>query len=173
MKRVMIIGCPGSGKTTLSHEIAKILRLPLYHLDLVMWQENWTAVPYQEFIAEQNKIIATESWVVDGNFTKSIPARIMASDTIVFLDVPRFICLYRLLKRYVKYFGKNRPDMGGGNKEAIKWAQFKFVMTYPRTKVYGFLKEVPSDKRLFILRSHQDTKNMLAEMRARVTKKSV
>ena len=95
MKRIIVIGCPGSGKTTLSKALAEKLSLPLIHLDKIQWQGNWECIRREEFdnilIDEMKK----PQWIIDGNYNRTIPMRLKHCDTVIYLDYPTHICFFR------------------------------------------------------------------------------
>lgn len=93
MKKIMIIGCGGSGKTTLAKQLSQELNLPLFHLDNYFWQPGWQEAPYDEFIEKQYELIMKDSWIIDGNYTRSLSIRLREADTIIFLDISRWRCL--------------------------------------------------------------------------------
>lgn len=102
MKRILIIGCSGSGKTTLAKTLSKQLNLPLYHLDDYIWHPGWVQRDFNEFSQEIWDLCAQESWIMDGTYTRTLSARIVYADTIIFLDLSRWLCMWRVVKRYVQ-----------------------------------------------------------------------
>lgn len=113
MKRIMIIGSCGSGKTTLSKQLHKILNLPLIHLDQINWRDNWTTVGREEFDSQLKQEIEKPAWIIDGNYNRTIPLRLEKCDTVIYLDYPRFTYVLGIIKRVVTGYGKSRDDMGG------------------------------------------------------------
>ncbi|MBQ8249953.1 MAG: adenylate kinase [Clostridia bacterium] len=107
MKKVIVIGCPGSGKSRLSREMHKITGLPLYHLDMMFWRADRTTVPREEFRAELRRVIDTDEWIIDGNYGSTMQMRMEACDTVIFLDFPTDVCLAGIEERR----GKPRDDM--------------------------------------------------------------
>lgn len=107
MERVMVIGCPGSGKSTLSRVLHKKTGLPLYHLDMMNWNSNGTTVGKSVFRERLYEIIQKEKWIIDGNYGSTIEIRLQACDTVIFLDYPLEICLDGVKAR----IGKERADM--------------------------------------------------------------
>ena len=107
MKRVIIIGCPGSGKSTLSIQLAKITGLPLCHLDNVFWNADKTTISKEEFAEKLKEILKGEEWILDGNFASTMEMRLQRVDTAIFLDYPTELCLESVRGR----IGKFRPDI--------------------------------------------------------------
>lgn len=107
MKRVMVIGCPGSGKSTLSRELHKITGLPLFCLDMMYWNPDRTKVDKAVFRKSLFDVLLTDEWIIDGNYGSTMEQRMQVCDTVIFLDYPLRVCLDGVLERR----GKERPDM--------------------------------------------------------------
>lgn len=107
MKRVLVIGCPGSGKSTLARKLQKILRLPLYYLDMLNWNADGTTVPREAFRQRLDEVIGKDRWIIDGNYGSTMEQRMKACDTVIFLDFPLDVCLGGIKERK----GRPRPDM--------------------------------------------------------------
>lgn len=114
MKKIILIGSGGAGKSTLAKEMGAKLNLDVYHLDALFWQPNWVAVTREEQKQIQHELVKKEEWLIDGNYGGTMDIRIVAADTIIFLDIKRNICIYRALKRMIMYRNKVRTDMGPG-----------------------------------------------------------
>ena len=98
MKKIVLIGSGGSGKSTLARQLGERLKIKVYHLDALFWKPNWVGVPKDEQTKVQNDLVKKESWIIDGNYGGTMDIRLNAADTIIFLDIPRTICLYRAFK---------------------------------------------------------------------------
>ncbi|MDA3874703.1 MAG: DNA topology modulation protein, partial [Kiritimatiellae bacterium] len=140
MKRIMLIGSGGAGKSTLAREMGEILDLPVIHLDRLHWKPNWESTPKEEWGALQEKICAEPEWIIDGNYGATMKLRLAACDTIVFLDLPRWLCLLRVVKRFLTYRGKSRPDMTEGCEERFDRAFLLWIWRYRKDKRPGILK---------------------------------
>ena len=107
MKRVLVIGCPGSGKSTFARALQSATGLPLYYLDMLNWNADKTTVDRQVFIDRLNKILPCDEWIIDGNYSSTMELRMVACDTVIFLDYPLDVCLDGIRERR----GKPRSDM--------------------------------------------------------------
>lgn len=107
MKKVMVIGCPGSGKSTFSRALQKRTNLPLFYLDRMNWKPDRTTVEREVFLARLQAVLQQEEWIIDGNYASTMELRLRACDTVIFLDYPTQVCLDGIRERQ----GKPRPDM--------------------------------------------------------------
>ena len=107
MKKVIIIGCPGSGKSTFARGLAERTGLPLFHLDMLYWNADKTTVPKEVFRARLKEILAKDEWIIDGNYASTMEWRMEKCDTVFFLDMPVETCLEGVESRR----GKPRTDM--------------------------------------------------------------
>ncbi|MBO5728117.1 MAG: adenylate kinase [Oscillospiraceae bacterium] len=107
MKKVIVIGCPGSGKSTFSKALHQITGIPLFHLDMMFWNADKTSVEKSVFLERLSKTLQNSEWIVDGNYASTMELRIQACDTVIFLDYPLEVCLNGIEQRK----GKIRSDM--------------------------------------------------------------
>ena len=130
MQRVLIIGSPGAGKSTLSHAVAARTGLPLYHMDRIHWLAGWVERDRDEGLAEVKQVLAQKRWIIDGNYGSSLPLRIERADTVVWLDYPTWRCLGRALKRWWRHRGQTRPDMTEGCPERLDMEFFLYILMF-------------------------------------------
>jgi adenylate kinase family enzyme len=132
VERVLVIGSPGAGKSTLAAEVARLSGLPLVHLDRLHWKPGWVESGQEEFDARLAEAIAAPRWVIDGNYGRTLPLRLTRADTVVWLDFPAWLCLARIVRRALRYRGKVRPDMAEGCPEQMSWEFFSYTARFPR-----------------------------------------
>ncbi|WP_428682333.1 topology modulation protein [Sphingopyxis sp.] len=132
MDRVLVIGPCGAGKSTLSTELGERLALPVHHIDQLNWRPGWVEGGKEELQAKLDEIIAGDRWLIDGNYGGTMTARLARADTVVYLDYPVRLCLWRLLRRIRTYRGRTRPDMTEGCPERFDLAFFFYVMNWNR-----------------------------------------
>ncbi len=156
MKRILVIGTGGSGKTTVARRLAQRTGLPLIHLDALYWRSGWQPTPADEWRATVQSLISRDAWIIDGNYGGTLGVRLAACDTVVFLDLPRLVCLWRVLKRQVRHLGQVRPELAPGCRERLTWDFIWWIWTYPsrrRGEVLKRLAALDQEKRVAILRS--------------------
>ena len=163
MKKIMIIGSPGSGKTTLSLKLASITGLPLVHLDKLFWRDNWTHVSREDFDTQLFKAVSQKEWIIDGNYGRTLDVRLNYADTVIFLDYNRFVCLFRVFKRTLLSFGKSRFDMGDGCPERFDFSFMKYVWNFDKNSIYKKLNEI-EDKNVIIIKNNSSLKKFLKEL---------
>ena len=168
IKKVVIIGSGGSGKSTFAKKLSEKINIKVYHLDALFWKPNWVGVPKDEQAKVQNDLVKTESWIIDGNYGGTMDIRLNAADTIIFLDIPRTICVYRAFKRMIQYRNKTRPDMGEGCEERFSFEFFKWIWEYPKTKkpkILDKLEQLSKEKEVIIFKSSNEVDNFLEKLK--------
>lgn len=151
MKRAMIIGCPGSGKSTFARALRDKTGLPLHYLDRMNWNADRTTVPEDVFMARLQDAIRQDEWIIDGNYGGTIDLRIRVCDTVFFLDYPMEVCLAGVAARR----GKQRPDMPWV--EIEEDASFvEFIRNYAsdsRPKILALLEKYAKEKNIIVFHS--------------------
>ena len=107
MKRVIIIGCPGAGKSTFARKLAAKIGLPLYYLDMIWHRADRTVIGREEFDRQLDNILKKEEWIIDGNYARTLPLRLAHCDTVFFFDLPLEVCIDGAKSR----LGQERVDM--------------------------------------------------------------
>ncbi len=133
MKRVAIIGCSGTGKSTLARRLHEKTGLSVIHLDREFWREGWV---FDNSESNINRVIERfneeDEWIVDGNYARTMDARFTRADTVFFFDYPTHICLWRVFWRVWRNKGNDRPDCANGCPERFNWEFFLFVWSFRR-----------------------------------------
>jgi adenylate kinase family enzyme len=169
MKRVVVVGSGGSGKSTFSRELGEITGLPVIHLDALYWKPNWITTPSDEWADIVRREVEKPVWIMDGNFGGTRETRMKGADTIIVLDLPRWLCMYRIFKRLAIFYNKRRPDMAEGCNEKVDLEFISWVWNYKRTSRVRLLKELEqhSAKNVVILKSRREVTEFLDKMRFR------
>ena len=156
MKRVAVIGSGGAGKSVFSRELGDRTGLPVVHLDREFWRPGWDPTPDEAWEARVRELVAADRWVMDGNYSGTMLIRFERADTVIFLDVPRALCVASALWRSARYRGDSRPDMTEGNKERLDLEFLKWIWSYPRAKrpsILARLAALPPTTRVIRLTS--------------------
>lgn len=153
MKKIMVIGCPGSGKSTLSVALQKRTGIPLYHLDMMYWNPDKTTVEKSVFLGRLSAVLEGDAWILDGNYASTMELRLAACDTVIFLDYPQEVCLCGIRERR----GKPRSDMPWVETEED--AEFiRFIKNFgeqQRPQIIELFGKYP-DKNYIILSSREE-----------------
>lgn len=142
-QRILVLGSGGSGKSTLARQLGDRLKLPVIHLDIHYWSHGWRPTPEEEWVARVQQLVQGERWVMDGNFSGSLPLRLARCDAVVFLDVSRGVCVRSVLLRWLRYRFAQRPDLPEGCPEKIDLDFLSWVWNFPersRPKVLEALR---------------------------------
>src|SRR5881628_3369441 len=164
MNRVLVIGTGGTGKTTLARRLAERTGLPLIHLDLLYWRPGWQPTPNDEWRQTVERLITAEKWIIDGNYGGTLDLRLAACDTVLFLDIPRLVCLWRVLKRQLLHRGTPRAELPSGCVERLSWEFVNWIWTYParrRPAILRRLHELSAEQAVQVLRSTKEMEGFL------------
>ncbi len=161
MNKIIVIGCPGSGKSTFSRELHQKTSIPLYHLDMMYWNANKTTVERSIFLERLSSVIQKTRWIIDGNYGSTMEMRVAACDTVIFLDYPLDICLAGIKER----IGKPRSDMPWTETEED--TEFiEFIKSYneqQKPKVLTLLEKYDG-KNIVILTSRGEANEFLSKL---------
>ena len=166
MRRVLIIGNSGGGKSTLARRLGEKLGLPIIHLDVLFWQPGWVESDDDAFRARTAEALTAPAWVCDGNFGGTWDLRMPLADTIVWIDKPAWLCLIRAIWRVVQYRDGDRPDMAEGCRESVDLAFYHFIWTYDREvrpKLEAALAEHGAQAHVVRLKSDREIAAFLAQ----------
>ena len=169
MRKVLVIGSGGSGKSTFSRSLGTLLGLEVIHLDSLYWSAGWVEMPKPDWRKTVEGLLNRTGWIIDGNYSGTLEMRIEACDTVVFLDLSRLVCVWRLLKRAVLYRNQRRPDMAEGCPERLNLDFVKWVWGYrkrSRPKVVSLLEA--TSKQVIWLQSPTEVKRFLVAIRSTV-----
>lgn len=130
-RRILVIGVSGGGKSTLSQKIAERLSLTYISFDRdIFWMPGWKERPRTEQREIIVEMVAKERWIMDGSNPSSFDLRLPRADLIIWMRISRLVCIWSVLKRWIKFFGRTRPEMAPGCMEKIDWEFVRFIWTY-------------------------------------------
>lgn len=165
MQRVLVIGSPGAGKSTLATAIARRTGLPLIHLDRLHWHAGWVEADRAEWEPEVRAVVARDKWVIDGNYGGTLALRLARADTAIWLDFPAWLCLWRIVRRAIRYRGRTRPDMADGCPERLSWEFFAYTARFPWAGRDRIVRALPGFAGTLVrLRTPAEAARWLAEL---------
>lgn len=167
MKRILIIGSGGSGKSTLSQRLGALLHLPVVHLDAHFWNPGWVEKEPEEWDGIVHQLLHEPAWIMDGNYGRTMDLRIEKADLVVYLDMPRLLCMYRIVKRRFMYHNRSRPDMREGCHEKLDWPFVKWVWQYrkrSRDATLERLERAAAGRKVVILKSRREVQDFLRKL---------
>jgi adenylate kinase family enzyme len=132
IQNIMIVGCGGSGKSTLAKMLSERMGLPVIHMDHLYWESGWRKREQDEINKLVAKAIADDGWIFEGNNSQSFFLRVPSTDLIIWLDFPRYLCIWRVLKRLLQFYGRQRPDLPQGCYDRVSWEFLKWVWHYKK-----------------------------------------
>lgn len=164
MERVLIIGCGGSGKSTLALKLGKKTGLPVVHLDQIYWSPgNWEHLEKEDFDRILKMELEKPSWILDGNFNRTLELRLEKCDTVIYLDFSRAQCIMGWLKRVVTNWGTARPDMAPGCNEWFdpEFAKWIWNFNMQNREKYLTILGAQKGKEIHILRNRRQVREFL------------
>lgn len=162
MKKVIVIGCPGSGKSVFSKELRKITGIPLVHLDMLYWNADGTTVPKEVFLERLMSAVSGDEWIIDGNYASTMEMRIDLCDTVFFLDYPTEVCLDGIEKRR----GKARDDLPWVEQDVdSEFVEFvRFYNKKMRPRVFELLDKY-QNKDIYVFQNREEGDAFLSSLR--------
>lgn len=164
MKRIMIIGNNGSGKSTFASQLGKKLRREVVHLDGLFHLPNGKRMENKEWDKIQAELVKKKEWIIDGTYLRTLDTRLKEADTIIFLDSPKWICLYRIIKRRIIYRKEIRPDLPKYMKERVSFRLLQKLFTFPRDTILSKLEGYQNIKKIITLHNADEIKTFVTKI---------
>jgi len=167
MDRVAIVGCGGSGKSWLARSLGGVLGLKPVHLDGLYYDQGWKPLAQDRFAVLQRDLVTAPRWIIDGNYASSLPIRLRAADTVIFLDLPSRTCLCAIVRRRLRYGGGQYKDIGVYDR--ISWEVIRYILGYRRRmapRVRRLIAEHAGNAEVVVLHSRRATRDYLAAVTA-------
>ncbi|MHA2135100.1 MAG: AAA family ATPase [Candidatus Thorarchaeota archaeon] len=137
MKRVLVLGNAGSGKSSFAEKLAEKLGIPCIHLDSHFWNPDWTPTPKEEWPDVVRRLIDGDEWVMDGNYSNTLDERMQRADTAIYLRVRRPVAIWRIIKRRIANHGKVRAELPEGCYEKIDLDFLRWIWNHPKRAKSG------------------------------------
>ena len=162
MKKIIVIGCSGSGKSTFSRELHNKIDIPLFHLDMMYWNADKTNVEKQVFLERLSSVMEKDEWIIDGNYGSTMELRMEKCDTVVFLDYPLDVCLEGVRERR----GKPRADMPWiESEDDAAFLEFiKNFNTQQRPNICALIDKYREEKRIVVFKSRREADAFLTQI---------
>lgn len=161
MKKAIVIGCPGSGKTTFAEKLRDKTGLPLFYLDAIWHKPDRTHISREEYDSRLADILALDCWIIDGNYSRTVDLRIAKCDTVFLFDLPTEVCLEGAISR----LGKKRYDVPWIDTELDP--EFRCEIMEFRSKnlpyIYDLLEKYKGEKTVVIFKSREEADRLLNE----------
>jgi adenylate kinase family enzyme len=170
-QKIAIIGCAGSGKTYLTCKLAEKLHLPVYHLDQYHWKENWQRVDEQVFTDTHRALCEQDRWIIEGIYFRHLPERIEHCDAVIFLDMPRSVCLWHVIKRSIFNHGQvmqGNPHGCEQNIFSLKFVEFlSWIWNFNkkhRATILQTLQACQDRKQVYVISSIAQMNNFIERL---------
>jgi adenylate kinase family enzyme len=161
--RIAIIGCGGSGKSHVARALGAALGITPVHLDTLYYDQDWNPLPKDEFAALQHDMVTQPRWIIDGNYASTLPIRLEAADTVIFLDLPGWTCLWGILERRLRHGGGQHQAIGVYDR--ITWNFIRYILGYRRQmapRVRALIADHAGDAQVTVLRSRAAVRRYMA-----------
>lgn len=166
--KIAIIGCPGSGKSTVAKQLHEKLNIPIYHLDQYYWLPGWKRPNKDAFKKIHNALCDKQQWLIEGMAMRNLAYRVAKADVIIFLDIPLRTCLYRIFKRAFTGFGAIRDTSAPGCHERFPDHEFlSYVWNFNRKHrpvIMKLLEQYKDQKKIFVIKSSKDIDKIISNV---------
>ncbi|WP_368250585.1 topology modulation protein [Enterococcus sp. 2201sp1_2201st1_B8_2201SCRN_220225] len=150
-QRILVLGSPGSGKSTLTKQIAQKRQLSIISLDSLFWLDDEKTITTEELKAKLIPLMKEKYWIMDGNFASTLPQRLEQADLVIYLKVPRLIAMYRVLKRYLHYRGRKNPS---GNPDRMDLEFLRYIWDFPKSQEPLVKKYLAQHPDIYCFKAH-------------------
>ena len=166
MDKIVIIGSPGAGKSSFARKLHNILNIKVYHLDRLLFRPDWGKKPRDTRIDIIQDLVRERQWIIDGNFLNTSELHLQTADTIIFLGICRFRCLWRIMKRHREFDRYTRRDIPMGSKDKLTFFLILKVLAYPLRDRRMFMQKLRNymSKKIIWLHTPEEVEDFLAQL---------
>ena len=164
MERIAIVGCGGSGKSHLARVLGTRLGITPVHLDAAYYDRDWKPLEQEAFASLQRDLVAAPRWIIDGNYASTLPIRLETADTVIFLDLPGWACLWGIAQRRLRHRGGQHQAIGVYDR--ITWGFIRYILGYRKQmapRVRALIAEHAGHAQVTVLRSRANARRYLAD----------
>jgi len=164
MERIAIVGCGGSGKSHLARVLGARLGITPVHLDVLYYDEDWKPLDQDTFAGLQRELVAAPRWIIDGNYASTLPIRLETADTVIFLDLSGWACLWGIAQRRFRHRGGQHQAIGVYDR--ITWGFIRYILGYRKQmapRVRALIAEHAGHAQVTVLRSRADARRYLGD----------
>jgi adenylate kinase family enzyme len=164
VERIAIVGCGGSGKSRLARVLGARLGITPVHLDASYYDKDWKPLDQETFASLQRELVTVPRWIIDGNYASTLPIRLEAADTVIFLDLPGWACLWGILQRRLRHGGGQHQAIGVYDR--ITWGFVRYILGYRKKmapRVRALITSHARDAQVTVLRSRAAVRRYLAD----------
>ncbi|WP_296100463.1 AAA family ATPase [uncultured Agrobacterium sp.] len=167
-RRLLVMGCSGNGKSTLSRHLSG--HLGLLHISCdrdIFWLSGWKLRPRPEIAERMSAFVAGDRWIIDGNSPGTLPLRLPRADAVIWLRFPRLVSLTSVVKRWLRYRGKVRPEMAEGCPEKIDAKFLSYIWNFERAESPEIVRHLEAARRdlpVIVLKSYRETNRFLSDL---------
>lgn len=165
MLKVIIVGCPGSGKSTFAKKLSNAINITLYHLDIIKWKEDKTTISKEEFDEKLKEILKKDKWIIDGNYQRTLEMRLKECDTMFLLDFPLEECILGAKSR----IGVKRSDLPW-IEESLDEEFKQFIIDFPKKKlpkIYELIEKYKMNKNIIIFKTREEIDQYLEMLKSK------
>lgn len=160
--KICLFGCPGSGKSTLGKNLSNKLNLKVYHLDNIYWKPNWVNISREEFDEKLKELLEEKSYIIEGNYNRTLDLRLEECDFAIYLDFNRLTCLFSVIKRYFMYKNRTRDDITVGCDEALDKEFINYVWNFNKNHRKDYYRKLEKmNKDYIVLRNRRQVKKIV------------
>ncbi|HZU00370.1 MAG TPA: hypothetical protein VFA10_11940 [Ktedonobacteraceae bacterium] len=170
MKKTVIIGSAGAGKSTFARQLGDILQIEVIHLDNLFWRTGWKKISRGKQKEIQRRLVRRESWIMDGSYHTTLGSRIKAADTVIFLDMPLLVCIWGVIIRH--FTAPSRPDLPERCQDKLDWNYLVKVGNFPTKDRDRLVRHVlvaqENGKEVIWLHSRREVAGYLRQVREKM-----